>query len=583
MSIIYCFNEDPGNILVDVSQKGGRPVLLDFGLAKHLSISKRLAFCKLVVSAASFDYGGLIDSFDALGIKMNRFDSKNDLDVVRFAFRDTAPPKEAKKQARAFGRVMRKRRLARKRLKLRAPINSFPGDLLFFFRALDLLRGLCSRLEVIQKPLEILSISARQALEDATKTFGANNHVESCQEVATSRLQASVEKLLCKISAEEDILGIQVAVCDSEANFVVDTVVGCLGPHDRRAVQSDSLFNCFSVTKGYCTFALLILADEGLIEFDRPVCEYWPEFRSKTITVSQLASHRAGMEAEFPSDMSLDVLCDWKKMTEHLASVESKPVEDAKYHAINWGFLVGGLVEAVTGIRFQVFLRRRIAEPLGLQDDLLVGIPKLWALPLWSKEHTKESIKNARRLATLDATSLLDSRNEGAGMSASQQQKIIDDMTEKLNIKEDTLEDILFLSDPRIFNCARVRCACIPAANGHSNARGLAKLFSSTLPTYSLSNRILSEHMVQEASNIISVETSNKRQTNFGLGWQIFEMNNGCKGFGHRGFGGSIALAIPSAGVSVAVVTNKLRLTNMVTERILNHILKEFGLGEIRN
>lgn len=76
------FNGDPhaGNILVrpglskkiDSQGEGLTIVLLDWGLAKQLAEVKRIALCKLCLAAATFDFGMLLDSFKAMGLKMKR-------------------------------------------------------------------------------------------------------------------------------------------------------------------------------------------------------------------------------------------------------------------------------------------------------------------------------------------------------------------------------------------------------------------------------------------------------------------------------------------------------------------------------
>ena len=42
--------------------------------------------------------------------------------------------------------------------------------------------------------------------------------------------------------------------------------------------ERDSLAMCFSTTKGLTSTALHLLADRGLVRYDAPVAEYWPEF-----------------------------------------------------------------------------------------------------------------------------------------------------------------------------------------------------------------------------------------------------------------------------------------------------------------
>jgi len=63
----------------------------------------------------------------------------------RFTLRDTAPPKEMRAQTKEF---IEERRAQNGGQRPRNPVDAWPGELVFFFRVVMLLRGLCSRLEV---------------------------------------------------------------------------------------------------------------------------------------------------------------------------------------------------------------------------------------------------------------------------------------------------------------------------------------------------------------------------------------------------------------------------------------------------
>jgi aarF domain-containing kinase len=65
---VFSGDPHPGNILVDISKGHGvaTPVLLDFGLAKRLTDTMRLAFCKCVIGSATKDYFLLLESFDEM-------------------------------------------------------------------------------------------------------------------------------------------------------------------------------------------------------------------------------------------------------------------------------------------------------------------------------------------------------------------------------------------------------------------------------------------------------------------------------------------------------------------------------------
>ncbi|MDA3625566.1 serine hydrolase [Saccharopolyspora sp. WRP15-2] len=60
----------------------------------------------------------------------------------------------------------------------------------------------------------------------------------------------------------------------------------------------DSLLALYSTGKGAAFLVLALLVQEGAIDLDRPVAEYWAEFATagkSGITVRQLASHQAGL------------------------------------------------------------------------------------------------------------------------------------------------------------------------------------------------------------------------------------------------------------------------------------------------
>ena len=73
------------------------------------------------------------------------------------------------------------------------------------------------------------------------------------------------------------------------------------GYSDRKGTQywtADTGAMVFSVTKGMASTVIHRLADRGLIDYEAPVAEYWPEFAANgkaTITVREVMRHRAGL------------------------------------------------------------------------------------------------------------------------------------------------------------------------------------------------------------------------------------------------------------------------------------------------
>ena len=79
---------------------------------------------------------------------------------------------------------------------------------------------------------------------------------------------------------------------------VVDLWGGYQDRDHTRIWEKDTLVNVYSTTKGMGSLAVAILAEEGKIDYDAVVVDYWPEFGAEgkdKVTVAQLLSHQAGV------------------------------------------------------------------------------------------------------------------------------------------------------------------------------------------------------------------------------------------------------------------------------------------------
>ncbi len=59
---------------------------------------------------------------------------------------------------------------------------------------------------------------------------------------------------------------------------LVDLCAGTQGPLDPRPVRPSTLFCVFSAGKALCSTAVHLLADRGLLTYDQPLSDLWPEF-----------------------------------------------------------------------------------------------------------------------------------------------------------------------------------------------------------------------------------------------------------------------------------------------------------------
>jgi CubicO group peptidase (beta-lactamase class C family) len=131
-----------------------------------------------------------------------------------------------------------------------------------------------------------------------------------------------------------------------------------------------SLFNLFSASKAITAMAVHLLDERGSIHLDDPVAEYLPEFGrhgKEWVTLRHILTHRAGIPQVPGAAVEPSLLADPKRVIELLCEARptSVPGRRLAYHALSGGYVIGAVVERVTGRDIRRFLREEVLEPLG--------------------------------------------------------------------------------------------------------------------------------------------------------------------------------------------------------------------------
>ncbi len=133
---------------------------------------------------------------------------------------------------------------------------------------------------------------------------------------ANRAVQAALERAI----ADKGEVGIQVAAYLGE-ELVVDCWAGLADRETGRAVDGDTLFNVFSVSKAIVSTAVRVQAEKGLVDYDRPIADYWPEFAQNgkgDITVRDALNHHTGTP-QMPLGTP-ETICDWEYMVHGIAA-----------------------------------------------------------------------------------------------------------------------------------------------------------------------------------------------------------------------------------------------------------------------
>ncbi len=324
---------------------------------------------------------------------------------------------------------------------------------------------------------------------------------------------------------------------------VVDVWTGWSDRRGERHWDADTGAMVFSATKGVASTVIHRLADRGLIDYDAPVAEYWPEFGANgksAITVRDAMRHRAGL-SQLNGVAKADLL-DHVRMEERLAAspvswLHGKPA----YHAFTFGWLLSGLARAVTGKGMRELIRTEVAAPLNT-DGLHLGRP-----PAQAPTHAAQIIGPQTRLQN-PIFNLVAPHLAALPFSAAFGAMYLP------GVKALVQGDIPLLDSE------------IPAANGVATARALARMYGAIANGGRIDGtQFLSSETAAALVGRPSLRLDHAMimPLSFHLGYHGLPFPGVLPGFGHVGLGGSLGWADPQSGLAFGFVHNRL-LTPLV-------------------
>ncbi len=367
------------------------------------------------------------------------------------------------------------------------------------------------------------------------------------QGTCDSRFAAVRDAFAANFAAGEEI-GAAVAVT-LDGRPVVDLWAGHADKAGTRPWKRDTLVTVYSTTKGMTAICAHRLADQGLLDLEAPVARYWPEFAQagkQDVPVHLLLSHRVGLPT-VSTPMPPEAIYDWDTMTATLAAQAPlwEPGSRHGYHALTYGWLVGEVVRRVSGKRIGAFFRDEVVQPLGL--DFHIGL---------DAEHDD-------RIAEMVA---VDPQSEAAQEQEKQRQAKIESMEPRLRQAQGAIQ-----ISPGDHNTQAWRRAEIPAANGHSDARSLARVYGALAcggevdGVCVLSPEAIARATVEQASG---PDAQLPTPTRFALGFWLSRpeapLGPNPNAFGHPGAGGSVGFADPDARLGFGYVMNQMKVGLLV-------------------
>ncbi len=305
---------------------------------------------------------------------------------------------------------------------------------------------------------------------------------------------------------------------------------------------ADTVVPVFSVTKGIAAICVLSLASRGLIDLDKPLAHYWPEFGAAgkdRVTVRDALGHRAGVPV-IDGAITIDDLANSEAMSHRLAAQAPifDPGADHIYHALTIGWITTELVRRITGLPLGKWFRQNLASPFEL--NIQIGRTGDDNSPIAAVE-----VLEGRDTPPIDPDIIPARAITLNGMYPAR----LSGLTEALN-------------------SAAFQQVELAGGNALADARSLARLYGLVLGTVDHAP-LISSGCLQDSCKLVSHGPQfgmDMPGPTWGAGlmlpWVVQPML-GPGSFGHDGAGGSLAFAHPPSGISFAYVRNRTGIPNI--------------------
>lgn len=148
------------------------------------------------------------------------------------------------------------------------------------------------------------------------------------------------------------------------------------------AMHPDMSLRIGSVTKQFTAVAILMLMEEGKLSLSDPVTKFLPDYpaQGKGVTIEHLLTHTSGVVSYTgKKDFYANIARDYS-VPQMIASFQNDPLEftpGARYVYSNSGyFLLGAIIEKLSGVSYGKFVEQRIFIPLGMAHTAYEGMER---------------------------------------------------------------------------------------------------------------------------------------------------------------------------------------------------------------
>ncbi len=162
-------------------------------------------------------------------------------------------------------------------------------------------------------------------------------------------------------------------IAEREGETVFRGAYGLASMELQVPMEPQMVFRIASLSKQFTATAILILVERGAVCLDDNIKEYLPNYpgHEQPITIRHLLTHTSGIPDTYANPKRQDVKRDDLPPEAVIDLFNNEPLEftpGSQFKYVNSGyFLLGQIIETVSGLTYEQFLKDVIFEPLGME------------------------------------------------------------------------------------------------------------------------------------------------------------------------------------------------------------------------
>jgi len=210
----------------------------------------------------------------------------------------------------------------------------------------------------------------------------------------TEMIESRVSPIIQRIMRQKSITGLTIALVD-DRGILLAKGYGFADEKERQPATPSTIYKIGSITKLFTGTAAMQLCERGLLDIDKPVLEYLPEFSIKSrggeisrITPRNLMTHHSGLQADWYANYWNDDPHAFRQVIEYLQNSYLAFPPDTVFSYSNLATsLMGIIIERVSHLSYQEFMEQNILSPLRMADSAVD--PKKVSSSLLSKAYAR--------------------------------------------------------------------------------------------------------------------------------------------------------------------------------------------------